>query len=180
MYTFDWIRAYGHMIGASPKTIQRMVDRADKDEVDLAQEPLWFIEGDGWRYSHQVSKTIRDEVHAWVAERGGRSDEFILTRDVYGAVEVEQTDPDGEYTTDSPRPRPAVTWQERLCMEQGWSDPGNITWAATFSLNFDPLGTTQERHGIIIQTVDSGVQVYISTNEGNGWTIGAPVVIAEY
>ena len=64
-------------------------------------------------------------------------------------------------------------------MEYGLSDPASITWAATFSIN--QLGTrTNERIGLVLQTVESGVQVYITRNEGTGWVVGAPVVVAEY
>lgn len=169
-YTFDYIRAYGSLIGARGKAIQRIVEKADHDEIDLALEPVWFVENDGWKYTKDLHPTIAAEVRTWVAERGGRSDEFILARHIYGAVEVEQHDVGKS------------TWQERLCMEQGWSDPSNIVWAATFEIHGTDHVTKPHviRHGIVIQTQDSGVQVYLNTNDGSGWTIAAPVVIAEY
>lgn len=171
MYTFDYIRAYGHMIGASAQAVNRMVARADGAEIDLALEPVWFVEGDGWKYTTNLSKTIREEIQAWVDERGGRSDEFILTRDIYGAAEVdkERTFEDGSGITRN--------WAEALCADNGWSDPSNIVWAATFSIN---LGFPNERHCVIVQTGDAGVQVYVNCPDGSGWTIDSPVVIATY
>lgn len=167
MYTFDYIRAYGSLIGASQKTIQRMVERADAAEVDLALEPVWFVEGDGWKTTSDIHPSIRDQVRAWVVERGGRSDEFIFARDLYGAVEVEQ-----ETVLDSR----GKSWQDRLCQYEGWSDPSNIVWAARAYIT----NHLHERRIVVLQTVDSGVQVYVSCNDGTGWTVGVPNLIASY
>lgn len=174
---YPYIRAYGEMVGASRTAIQRMTTRAVNAQDMYAEfsrpdnEPVWFVEGDGWKYMLDMSQTIRSELRASVAERGGRTDEFIELRDVYGATEVERQD-DGEYTTDSPAPH-GRTWQERLCAEYGWDDPDSIEWAAVAEVH---NGIMVVRTIVVLQTADS-VQTYVMDHGGDGhtWVLSSTV-----
>lgn len=168
---YPFIRAYGQMIGAKAATIQKMVQRAianDQPDDDLC----WIVEGEGWKRLDDLSPTLQQELMDLVQERGGRSDDFILLRDMFGADEIEM-----DYH-EAGEGQKAVTWQERLCMEYGWDDPSSIEWAARTMTHEGSLHG--DRTIVIVQQStpdgDSQVQTYImGQDDGRTWVVNAPL-----
>lgn len=168
---YPFIRAYGQMIGAKAATIQKMVQRAaDNQQPD--EDLVWMVEGEGFKSLDDLSPTLQRELMDLVQERGGRSDDFILLRDMFGADEI-----DMDYLGTG-KGHPGVTWQQQLCQEYGWDDPQSIEWAARTQTHEGSLAG--DRTIVIVQQStsdgDPQVQTYImGQDDGRTWVVNAPL-----
>lgn len=170
MRDFPYIRAYASLIEVDNRVLQAMLKKVDQyydSDIDENKTPFWCENGGAWRYIEDLpaTSTIRGMMQDWVAERGGRSEDFIQTRDLFGAVEVEHSDTSG------------VTWQERLCMEYGWDDPRSIQWAAITD-NHHGVSHPDHREFIVLQTEAEGVQIYVIWPNGDTKVVALPQVVA--